>query len=63
MGVVVYSLIDEIEMAKDSLRKVRAVKPDYDVDDFFSVYAFRKDDDIRRLTHAFLNIESRLRVK
>ena len=61
MGVVIFEMAGEIVLAKDSLERVWAVKPDYDLKEFFSVYAFQKDDDIRRITHAFENIKRRVR--
>jgi TolB-like protein/Tfp pilus assembly protein PilF len=60
MGVAICSLAGDLEMARNSLETVRRVKPDYSLDDFFSVYAFQKEDDIRRITKAFERVESRL---
>jgi hypothetical protein len=61
MGVVILAMAGEIELAKESMQRVLAVKPDYDIDEFFSVYAFRKDEDVRRITHAFEDIRHRVR--
>jgi hypothetical protein len=41
------------DMAREALELVWAVNPDYDLEEFFSVYAFQRDDDIRRITEAF----------
>jgi tetratricopeptide (TPR) repeat protein len=60
MGVAICSLAGDLEMARNSLETVRRVKPDYSLDEFFSVYAFQKEDDIRRITKAFERVESRL---
>jgi len=61
LGVAIFQMAGEIELAKESLQRVWAVKPDYDLNEFFSVYAFRKDEDIRRITHAFEDITRRVR--
>ena len=61
MGVVILAMAGEIKLAKESMQRVLAVKPDYDIDEFFSVYAFRKDEDVRRITHAFEDIRHRVR--
>jgi TolB-like protein len=61
MGIVIYQMAGEFDLAIDALRKVLAVKPDYDINEFFSVYAFQKDEDIRRISHAFEDIKRRNR--
>jgi TolB-like protein/Tfp pilus assembly protein PilF len=53
MGVVIFQLAGEYDLARESLRLVWSVKPDYDLKEFFSVYAFQDDDDVRRITEAF----------
>lgn len=52
-GVVIFTLTGHESVARDYLQKVRAVKPDYDVEDFLSVYAFQQEDDIKRIRAAF----------
>ena len=53
MGVAILALAGQLNQAKESLERVRSVNPDYNVNDFLSVYAFRSDDDVRRITEAF----------
>jgi TolB-like protein/Tfp pilus assembly protein PilF len=61
MGVVIFSIAGEIELAKECLRRVLAVKSDYDIEEFFSVNAFQKDEDVRRITHAFEQVKRDIR--
>jgi len=61
MGVVIFQMAGETELAIDSMRRVLAVKPLYDINEFFSVYAFQKDEDIRRISYAFEDIRRRVR--
>lgn len=60
LGVVLFSLAGDPERAEQALRDARAVKPDYDLNEFFSVYAFQREEDIRLLTDAFRDIERRV---
>jgi len=57
MGVAIYALSGDRESARSLLERVRRVKPDYSLDDYFSVYAFQKQDDIRQITNAFGSVE------
>lgn len=56
MGVVIYGMAGKPELAKEQLKIVLAVNPNYDLKEFFSVYAFRKDEDIRRIKQVFREI-------
>lgn len=53
MGIVIFTMAGEYDMARRSLHDVLLVNPDYDISEFFSVYAFQKDEDVRRITQAF----------
>jgi TolB-like protein/Tfp pilus assembly protein PilF len=53
MGAVILTMGGRHDMAREALELVWAVNPDYDLEEFFSVYAFQRDDDIRRITEAF----------
>lgn len=45
--------IDLVVVARGLLEQVREVRPDYDINEFFSVYCFQKEDDVRRISRAF----------
>jgi uncharacterized protein HemY len=53
VAAAIYALTGELEKARDMLARVKKVKPDYSIDDFFATYAFQTQDDIRRITAAF----------
>ncbi|MEM8548217.1 MAG: winged helix-turn-helix domain-containing protein [Pseudomonadota bacterium] len=60
MSAVTFSLTGETELARHALQRVRAVKPDYDLNEFFAVYAFQQEDDIKRISDAFRKVELQL---
>lgn len=62
-AMVIFSLIEEFELAQEMLKRVQAVKPGYDIKEFFSVYAFQKDEDVQRITSALNDIGRRLRSR
>ena len=53
IATAVFALTGERDLARVALGKVWAANPDYDIKEFFSVYAFQKGEDIRRITQAF----------
>lgn len=57
MAVAIYALVGERDLARRALQKVWADNPDYDIKEFFSVYAFQDDDDVQRITQAFEEIK------
>ncbi|MEO0436174.1 MAG: winged helix-turn-helix domain-containing protein [Pseudomonadota bacterium] len=52
-GAAVLGVSGNVEVAADCLRKVHAVNPKYTADDYFSIYAFQREDDIDRIRRAF----------
>ena len=61
MGVIIGALVDDLDLADESMQLVLSVKPDYDLSEFFSVYAFQSDDDIRRITETWESVKRRTR--
>ncbi len=57
MCVAIYAVAGQPELAAEQLRKVRAVDPNYDVEDYFSVYAFQRNADIEEIRKGFLEAE------
>lgn len=62
MTVAIFSVAGDLESATRLLERVKSVKPDYSLDDFFSVYPFQKQDDVRRISRAFGSVERALRT-
>lgn len=60
MGVVIGAIAGNMQLAEESMRHVLAVKPDYDINEFFSVYAFQNDDDVRCITEAWKDVKRRV---
>ncbi|MEM1434495.1 MAG: winged helix-turn-helix domain-containing protein [Pseudomonadota bacterium] len=60
VGIVIFALAGEGSLASDELKKTRAVKPDYSLDDFFAANAFQTPGDIQRLADAFRSAERSL---
>ena len=58
IAAAIFALVGERDLARQAFAKVRAVNPDYDIKEFFSVYSFRKEDDIRRITEALQQAKS-----
>ncbi len=55
------AIAGEAALARDVLRRrVLAADPNYDADEFFSVYAYRNVDDVRRINAAFEQIRRTL---
>jgi tetratricopeptide (TPR) repeat protein len=52
-GVAVFSIAGRADLAADQLKLVRAMKPDYSTEDFFSVYAFQQASDIDMIKRGF----------
>ena len=52
IAAAIFALSGKRGAARNAFRKVRAVNPDYDTEEFFSVYAFQDKEDIRRITEA-----------
>ena len=52
VAATIFALAGKGDLARNALRKVRAVDAGYDTRDFFSVYAFRRGEDIQRITDA-----------
>lgn len=52
MGVAIYALSGDVALAQELLRRVRSVRPGYSVKEFFSVYQFRRADDIDAIKRA-----------
>lgn len=61
MVVVISAIVGDLQLADQSMRRVLAVKPDYDLTEFFKVYAFQNDDDIRRITENWKEVRRRAR--
>jgi hypothetical protein len=59
--VVISAIAGDTQLADRSMRRVLAVNPGYDLNEFFRVYAFQKDDDIRRITEAWEDVRRRVR--
>ena len=57
MAAAILALVGERDLARRELQRVRTVVPDYDTKEFFSVYAFQDDEDVRRITQAFEEIK------
>ena len=60
MTVAIFAVAGDHDTAEKLLERVRGVKPDYSLDDFFSVYAFQKTEDVRRIARAFNSVERSL---
>ena len=53
MAAIMYTMVGAHDMSRRSLQIVWSANPDYDINEFYSVYAFQKDEDIRRITQTF----------
>jgi len=60
VAAAIFALSGEIEKARDMLARVKKVKPNYGIDDFFATYAFQTQDDIRRISAALESAEGRI---
>jgi tetratricopeptide (TPR) repeat protein len=63
MAVAIFSLTGERDIARTLLEQVRKANPDYSLDEFFAVYAFQKQDDIRQITRAFEDVDKSIRAR
>lgn len=57
MTVAIFAVTGDHDIAQKLLERVRSVRPDYSLDDFFTVYAFQNQDDVRRIARAFSSVE------
>jgi TolB-like protein/tetratricopeptide (TPR) repeat protein len=53
MGAIIFTMAGDHDSARSALQYVWSINPDYDIKEFFSVYAFQKDEDIRNISQAF----------
>lgn len=51
--VVIFAISGRADLAAEQLKLVHAVDPNYDVDEFLSVYAFQQDTDIDQIRRGF----------
>jgi hypothetical protein len=56
-NVVIFAIAGQPDLAAEQLKLVRAVDPNYDVDEFLSVYAFQHDADIDQIRRGFKDAE------
>ncbi|MEM6709169.1 MAG: winged helix-turn-helix domain-containing protein [Pseudomonadota bacterium] len=57
VAAMIFALGGEERLAADTLRRARAVKPDYSITDLLSSLAFQRPEDLSTLTDAFRDIE------
>jgi hypothetical protein len=59
-AAVTHAVSGELDQAGRYFSQIRKVSPDFDVDDFLTVFAFQRDRDLKRVGKAFDDMRKRV---